>query len=574
MQRMSRLFSQTLRAAPTEIDSAGYAYLLRAGFIRPMASGIFSLLPLGKRSISKIESVLREEMNSIGGQEVCMPVIQPADLWKETGRWFSIGDELGRFKDKNQRDMVLAMTHEEAVADLVRNEIRSYKQLPALIYHLQTKWRDDPRPRAGLIRVREFTMLDSYSLDADWDGLEKAYQQHYDAYFRIFERLGLPVIAVKSDTGMMGGKIAHEFMYLNPIGEDTLMLCDKCGYAANRQVATFRKPVPPKLDTPDMEEVSTPHASTIAELAEFLNIPTEATAKAVFFATPSSSGEMPGIVFAIVRGDMEVNETKLANLTGASEFRPATDDEIKRVGAIPGYASPVGVKKRSDLAVVVDDLIAASSGLTAGANREGYHIRNVLYGRDYQADIVGDISAAREGDSCPECGASLKAVRAIEVANIFQLGTRYSDALNCTFTDEQGKLNPVIMGSYGIGVGRLLGCLAENCHDDRGLALPVNVAPYSVHMVVLSSKNMDVMGQAVEIAQNIEKTGMDVLLDDRVESAGVKFNDADLIGAPYRVTVSERTLSQNAVELKGRMDPSPRVVPLMDLVYEFHQHKM
>ncbi len=574
MQRMSQLFSQTLRAAPADIDSAGYAFLLRAGYIRPMASGIFNLLPLGKRSIGKIEAVLRKEMDAIGGQEVSMPVVQPADLWKETGRWFSIGDELGRFKDKNQRDMVLAMTHEEAVADIVRNEIRSYKQLPSLIYHIQTKWRDDPRPRAGLIRVREFTMLDSYSLDADWDGLERAYQAHYDAYFRIFDSLGLPVIAVKSDTGMMGGKIAHEFMYINPIGEDTLMLCDQCGYAANRQIATFQKPEPTKITTPEMEEVATPYTSTIADLADFLNIPTDATAKAVFFSASTASGKESGIVFAVVRGDMEVNETKLANITGMSEFRPATDDEIKRIGAVPGYASPVGLKKQSDLTIIVDDLIVNSCGLVAGANKEGYHLRNVLFGRDYRADLAGDITAAREGDGCPECGASLKAVRAVEVANIFQLGTRYSDALNCTYTDEQGKQKPVIMGSYGIGVGRLLGCMAENFHDERGLLLPVNVAPYSVHMVVLPGRSIDVLGQAVEIAQNIEKTGMDILLDDRAESAGVKFNDADLIGSPFRVTVSERTLTQNAVEIKRRKDSSVRIIPLSELSKELQQNKM
>ncbi len=574
MQRMSRLFSQTLRSAPAEIDSAGYAFLLRAGFIRPMASGIFSLLPLGRKSITRLETILREEMNAIGGQEVSMPVVQPADLWKDTGRWYSIGDELARFKDKNQRDMVLAMTHEEAVADLIRTEIRSYKQLPSLIYHIQTKWRDDPRPRAGLIRVREFTMLDSYSLDADWEGLETAYRAHYDAYFRIFERAGLPVIAVKSDSGMMGGKIAHEYMYITPIGEDTLMLCDRCGYSANRQVAAFRKPVPEKGDIQPVEEVATPHASTIAELAAYLNIPIEMTAKAVFFSAPSPYGESLKLIFAIVRGDMEVNETKLANLAGVSEFRPATDEEIKRAGAVPGYASPVGLKHRPDVVVVVDELIPACGGLTAGANREGYHLRNVLYGRDYQADVVGDITAAREGDGCPECGAPFRAVRAVEVANIFQLGTRYSDALNCTFTDPDGKLKPVIMGSYGIGVGRLLGCLAEHYHDERGLTLPEAVAPYPVHMVILPGRNMDVIGRAEEIARELEAVNLEVMLDDRTDSAGVKFNDADLIGAPYRVTVSERTLAQEAVELKKRLESAPRVIPLGDLRYEFHQNGM
>ena len=333
-----------------------------------------------------------------------MPVVQPAELWQETGRWSTIGSEMGRFKDKNQRDMVLAMTHEEAVSDLVRGEIRSYKQLPQLIYHIQTKWRDDPRPRAGLIRVREFTMLDSYSLDKDWEGLEIQYQAHYSAYERIFRRCGLPIISVKSDTGMMGGKIAHEFMYLSPIGEDTLVLCDQCGYAANRQTAKFRRPKNTNEPLQNLQKVATPHTTTILDLANYLQIPAEKTAKAVFFMAQQPSKEKLLFVFVIVRGDMDVNETKLMNILGATDLRPATDDEIKNTGAVPGYASPIGLRFTEDVTVVVDELIPDCVNLAAGANEEGYHFINTNYGRDYSANMVSDVVNVREGDACPDCG--------------------------------------------------------------------------------------------------------------------------------------------------------------------------
>ncbi|MDL1886142.1 proline--tRNA ligase, partial [Anaerolineae bacterium CFX8] len=400
---MSQLFSQTLREAPGDAEIASHQLLLRAGFIRPLAAGIFSYLPLARRALTKIENIVREEMDAIGGQEITMPVVHPADIWKETGRWQAIGPEMGRFQDRAGRDMVLAMTHEEVVGDLVRKEIRSYRQLPALLYHIQTKWRDEPRSRAGLIRVREFTMKDSYSLDADWDGLDKQYRAHYTAYFRIYNRCGLDVIAVKSDTGMMGGRLAHEFMYLTPIGEDTLLVCDGCGYAANREVARFKKPELPHEVPLPLEKVPTPGTTTIESLAKFLELPAAKTAKAVFMmAAVSESGQdTEKFVLAIVRGDMEANETKLANAVKAKAMRPATEDEIRAAGAVPGYGSPVGVK---NALVVVDDLIPMSPNLVGGANEEGYHFLNVTYGRDYSADVVADIAAAREGDACPECG--------------------------------------------------------------------------------------------------------------------------------------------------------------------------
>lgn len=555
--RLSRLFSQTLREIPAEAEVSSHQMLVRAGYIRQLGAGIFSYLPLAYRVMNNIMNIMREEMNAIGGQELLMPVVQPAEVWKETGRYYQIGSEMGRFKDKTGHDMVLAMTHEEVVSDLVRGIIHSYRQLPALIYHLQTKWRDDPRPRAGLIRVREFIMLDSYSLDADWEGLDAQYDEHYDAYFRIFKRCGLPTEAVRSDDGMMGGKEAHEYMYLTPIGEDSLLFCDACGYSANRQVAVSRKPQPEAEELLPIEKVATPGTSSIEALAAFLEIPAAKTAKAVFFTghfMDEMGKERDELVFAVVRGDMEVNETKVANLVKASELRPATDEEIRASGAAPGFASPVGL---SGVKVVVDELVTRSPNLVAGANEEGYHLRNVNYGRDYTAELAADITAVRDGDGCPECGAPLRLARGVEVGNIFKLGTRYSDALNCTFLDENGSSRPVIMGSYGIGVGRLMACVAEEHHDERGLVWPTSIAPYPVHLVVLPGREVDTNLIAAGVEGSLTAAGFEPLVDDREESAGVKFNDADLIGLPIRLTISERAFKQGGVDSSCAVPEKP-----------------
>ena len=570
--RLSHLFSQTLREAPADSDVVSHLLLVRAGYINQLGTGIFSYLPLAQRSLKKIMQIMREEIDGIGGQEICMPVVQPAEVWKETGRYYQIGSEMGRFKDKTGHDMVLAMTHEEIVADLVRNIIQSYRQMPALVYHLQTKWRDDPRPRAGLIRVREFTMLDSYSLDADFAGLDRQYQAHYDAYFRIFERCGLPVVAVQSDTGMMGGKMAHEYMYLTAIGEDSLLFCDGCGYSANRQVARLQKPLPAAEAQLPLQKIATPHSSSIEALAQFLKIPASKTAKAVFFTADLEGKDgQPGairFVFAVVRGDMEVNETKLGNLVHAKELRPASEEEILAVGAVPGYASPVGLK---DVLVIVDDLIPQCANLVAGANETGYHLLNVNYGRDFSATQVADICAAGEGSACPNCGQPMRLARGVEVGNIFKLGTRYSDALGCTFLDENGESKSVVMGSYGIGVGRLLACIAEAHHDERGLIWPESVAPFPVHLVVLPGKNIDTWNVAEQIENELTRAGWEPLLDDRAESAGVKFNDADLIGIPLRITVSERALKQGGVEFKRRSGGEAWIVPLENVLKEVTQ---
>ena len=562
--RLSQLFGETLREAPADAEFISHQLLVRAGYIRQLGAGIFSYLPLARRVMDKIEDIMREEMNAIGGQEMTMPVVHPAEVWKETGRWYQIGSEMGRMKDSTGRDMVLAMTHEEVVTDLVRDIIHSYRQLPALIYHIQTKWRDEPRSRGGLIRVREFTMKDSYSLDRDWEGLDKQYWAHYQAYFNIFNRCDLPTIAVESDVGMMGGKQAHEFMYLTPIGEDTLIICDACGYTANRQVATFRKPEPEPEAPQPLEKIPTPDTKTIEDLANFLGIPQSKTAKAVFMVATITEGQedVQKFVFAVVRGDMELNETKLANAVKAKELRPAHEEEIRAIGAEPGYGSPIGIR-RENVIVVVDDLAAKSPNLAAGANEEGYHYLNVNYGRDFTADIVADIVAAADGYACPECGAPLRSVRGVEVGNIFKLGTRYSAAMGALFQDKDGQRKPVIMGSYGIGVGRLMASVVEEHHDDYGIIWPMTIAPYQVHIVALKG-GYEV---AEQLYQALQDAGVEVLYDDRAEpSPGEKFNDADLIGIPLRLTVGGRSLKKGGVELKRRAEREISLVPVDEVV--------
>ena len=566
--RMSSLLSQTLREPPSDAEITSHQLLVRAGYIRQLAAGIFTAMPLAKRSLTKIENIMRDEMNKIGGQEMSMPVVHPAEIWQVTGRWEKTGPEMGRFKDRNGRDMVLAMTHEEAVADIIKDEIQSYRQLPIMIYHIQTKWRDDPRPRAGLIRVREFTMKDSYSLDRDWEGLDLQYANHYQAYFNIFGRCKVPVITVESDVGMMGGNMAHEYMYLNPVGEDTLLLCDECGYSANRQIAEFQKVVAADEKAQKRKKVATPEMKTIADLAVFLDIPESKTAKAVFMIAVFQDGEeeREQLVFAILRGDMELNETKLVNAVGAKNLRPAEEAEIIASGAVPGYASPVGLK---NILVVVDDLIPGSPNLVAGANEDGYHFINVNYKRDYKADIVADIAAAQDGDACPNCGAAMRAVRGIEVGNIFKLGTWYSEAVGATFQDADGSEKPVVMGSYGIGSGRLLASIVEEYNDKYGLIMPISVAPYEVHLVELvgakdeSDKVREIAGQ---LYNDLREAGLEVLFDDRDESPGVKFNDADLIGVPLRITVGNRALKEGGVEVKLRHQSDKNLVPLDKVV--------
>jgi len=565
--RLSQAFGTTLREDPAGSEAASHALLVRAGFIRQLGQGLFSYLPLARRSFLKIEGILRAAMDAIGGQEVTMPVVHPAEVWKATGRWDSVGAEMARFKDRRDRDLVLAMTHEEVMADLCRSEVRSYRQLPRLVYHIQTKFRDDPRPRAGLIRVREFTMKDSYSLDADAAGLDVQYKAHFQAYHDIFARCGLPVTAVGADVGMMGGSMAHEFMYLTPVGEDTLILCGSCGYAANRQVARFRK-TPGAAQSPrPARRAATPDCSTIEDLSKLLDVPRSATAKAVFLMAScrGDGGARERFVFAVVRGDMEVNETKLAAVARAESLRPATEEEIRAVGAVPGYASPVGLSRAAprplDFLVVADDAVPQSPNLVAGANEAGFHLLDVNVPRDWEPDLTADIAAAGEGDGCPTCGKPLAAVRGVEVGNIFKLGTRYSAAVGAVFLDADGAERPVVMGSYGIGLGRLLACIAEEHHDERGLRCPVSVAPYHVHLVSLGAAGTPAMAAAEAAYRALGEAGIEVLFDDRAESPGVKFADADLIGVPLRLTASAKSLAAGGLELKRRDRAEKTIVP-------------
>ena len=546
--RLSHLFFSTLRDDPADVEMPSHRLLLRAGYIRPLGSGIYSLLPLGKRVNDRVEQIIREEQDRIGGQEMEMPVVHPADVWRASGRYDAIGQELTRFKDRNGRDMVLAMTHEEVVGILLADLVKSYRQLPIQVYHFQTKWRDEPRARAGLIRVREFVMKDAYSCDRDAAGLDASYQLQNDAYVRTFERLGLKTVAVSSDVGIMGGTEAREFMVLNPAGEDTLVLCEACGYAANRQVAHIEHPAAAAEQLLPREEVATPGTTTIATLARFLDIPESKTAKAAFFVAGDGR-----LVTAIVRGDLEVNETKLANAVGASTgLRPATVEEIKAAGMEPGYGSPIGAH---DTVVVVDEIVARSPNLVAGANREGHHFRNVNVGRDFEPDVVADIVNAREGDPCPVCGKPVILRNGIEVGNIFKLGTKFSDAAGATYLGEDGREHPIVMGSYGIGVGRNVACVVEDHHDEKGIVWPEEVAPYAAHLVALGA-NRD--PQVADVAERLHAVGeaagywRHILYDDRDESPGVKFTDAELLGMPWILTVSPRSLAAGGVEVTNR----------------------
>jgi len=546
--RLSHLFFTTLRDDPADAEMPSHRLLLRGGYVRQLGSGIYSLLPLGKRVNDRVEQIIREEQDRIGGQEMEMPVVHPADIWKASGRYDAIGPELTRFKDRNGREMVLAMTHEEVVGILLADLVRSYRQLPLQVYHFQTKWRDEPRSRGGLIRVREFVMKDAYSCDRDQAGLDASYEAQYGAYVRTFERLGLKTVVVSSDVGIMGGSQAHEFMVLNPAGEDVLVLCEHCGYAANRQVAVVPKPDPAPEDALPLEEIATPGTTTIATLAAFLGVGEDRTAKAAFFVAGDGR-----LVTAIVRGDHEVNETKLGNAARAiGGIRPATAEEIRAAGMEPGYGSPIGAH---DTVVVIDDLVARSPNLVAGANREGFHYRNVNVGRDLTADVTADITNAQEGDPCPNCGRPVILRNGIEVGNIFKLGTKFTDAAGASYLGEDGQAHPIVMGSYGIGVGRNVACVVEEHHDDKGIVWPAEVAPYAAHLVSIGAAKEPRVTEVAERLHTLAAEAGDrheILWDDRDESPGVKFTDAELLGMPWLLTVSPRSLAAGGIEVTER----------------------
>ena len=562
--RISTLFGRTLRETPADAEMASHKLLLRAGMIRPLSAGIYAYLPLGRRVMKKVEAILCQEMDAIGAQELLMPVVHPAEVWQASGRWDTVDDTMLRFQDRTGHDMALAMTHEEVVAYLLRREVESYRQLPAVIYHIQTKFRDERRPRGGLIRVREFSMKDAYSVHADVADLEAFYPIMIGAYHRIFARCELDPIAVEADSGMMGGSASHEFILPNAGGEDTIVLCDACDYAANTERATFVKPpFSPAGDAggkdgghgTQIQEVATPDCKTIEDVARFVGVPTAQTLKAVFFATQQAE---PQLIFAVIRGDLEVNEVKLSNAIGGLPLRPAEEDEIRAVGAVPGYASPIGVRGAR---VIADDSVHLGSDFVVGANRKGYHLTGVNYGRDFTASVVTDIALARAGDRCPRCNGTLRIERGIELGHCFKLGTRYTAPANITYLDADGADHPIVMGSYGIGVGRLIAAIVEEHHDDNGICWPESVAPFQVHIVSLVQEP-DQVAQAEALYERLWAAGIETLYDDRIgPSAGVKFNDADLIGCPLRLTVSRRSIKNGGVEAKWRVKGEREVIP-------------
>lgn len=555
--RFSHLLGRTLRQAPTEAESASHKLLLRAGMVRQLAAGIYSYLPLGYRVLHKVKRIMREEMDAIGGQQVELPVLHPAELWKETGRWYAVGPEMMRLKDRADRDFVLGMTHEEVITDLARREVRSYRQLPFMAYQIQTKVRDEPRPRGGLVRLREFLMKDGYSFHADYQDLDSYYPEVYQAYLNIFARSGLTVIPVEADPGMMGGTGSHEFVMLSATGEDTFMLCDRCAYAANLERAEFGKPAPlvPTTDQP-VEPVSTPGVKTIEQLAQFLGVHAGQTLKAVMYA----EGER--LVCSVIRGDLNINEAKLARALGTAHFHLATDEELRARGIHAGYLSPVGL---TGVFVVADDSVREDTEYLAGANQPDAHLRHVRFGRDFHADVVADIAEAREGDPCPRCGGKLHAERGIEAGHTFKLGTKYSAAMGATFLGADGQERPIIMGCYGIGLDRLIAAVVEQNHDERGIVWPRSVAPFDIHLVALGVDDPTLAAYAEGVYRELVQAGNEVLFDDREETPGVKFNDADLIGLPLRVTVSPRTMRQDQVELKPRLAKEFQLVPRLEL---------
>jgi prolyl-tRNA synthetase len=550
--RLSNLLGRTLREAPGEADQIGHQLALRAALVRPFAPGSFAMLPLGMAAARRIEAIMHEELARVGAQELRTPVVQSASLWEQTGRYAQYGPQMLKLADRSERALVVAPTHEEAIAELARREIGSYRQLPALVYQIHTKYRDEIRTKGGLMRMREFTMLDAYTLDADDAGLDAAYERVAVAFERIFKRCGVRFVAVEASAGEMGGREPREYMALSQSGEDTLAICAACGYAANVEVAETGKGQGDKgaAGPAPMEEVATPGTATIADLAVFLGIPESATAKAVFFDTPER-----GLVFAVIRGDLEVSEPKLLAAAKASDLRPATPEQIAAAGAVAGYASPVGL---AGVFVVADPSVVEAGGLVAGANRAGYHLRNVTHGRDWSATVVADIAGVRAGDPCVRCGAPLALEKGVEIGHIFKLGTRYTEALGATYLDERGAARPVVMGSYGIGVERLMQIVIEQHHDERGIVWPAAVAPADVQILALG-KGEAPRAEAARLYDELAGAGLRALLDDRDETAGVKFNDADLIGLPVRLVVGEKLLAAGEVELKPRAGEPLRV---------------
>jgi len=555
--RSSQLFGKTLRQAPGDAETISHKLLTRAGFIQQIAAGIFSFQPLGNRSITKIRNIIRDEMDRAGGQEINMPVVQPRSLWEESGRAETFVPPLATFQDKRDRQMIIAPTHEETATAMARAGVTSYRDLPFTIYQIQTKFRDETRPRGGLLRVREFEMKDAYSFDADEEGMDRSFQSMVAAYKRIFKRCGLEVIMVEADSGGIGGKDSNEFVLLTDSGEDTILMSNESDYAANVEKASFIKKAFPIGDLGEVEEFATPGIKTIDELAKAESVSKSKTAKAVFY---SVDGE---IVVVTIRGDYEVNDTKLRNQLGGSEPRLATPEEVKAAGLVSGSASAVGLEGMKS---VVDDSITMGSNYLAGANKEGFHLRNVNLGRDFKADILADIAEAKKGYLSPDGKGKLVAKRGIEIGHVFKLGNVYSSKMGADYTNEDGEQNEILMGCYGIGVGRILAAAIESNHDDFGMVLPRAIAPYDVYLAGLNLNDADIAGKAEQIYEALQDAGYDVLFDDRDTPPGVKFKDADLIGIPARVVISSRSLENGGVEVKSRTSKDSEIVSETDVL--------
>lgn len=569
--KLSQVFGKTLRDAPADAEMVSHQLLIRANFVRPAGAGIYTFMPFGYRVIRKIWDIMTEEMDAIGGQEMWMPNLHPAALWEASGRRAQM-DVLMEVQAGGSREYVLSATHEEVVVDLALREIESYRDLPRFVYHISKKFRDEPRARGGLLRLREFVMKDAYTLDPNEAALDEFYPRIIKVYFNIFQRCGVTALAVNADVGAMGGKTSQEFVVPHSQGEDTFITCTACDYAANVEAAEFVREGEKPAELASLQKVATPDCTTIAEVAAFVGVPTRQTIKAVFYWwTPPGAPEADGrLVFALVRGDLEINEVKLSNALGGGLLRAATEDEIRAAAAVPGYASAIGLDVATEPAapgvyVIADLSIEAGGNFVVGANEAGYHFTGANYPRDFSVSQTADIAQADTGHRCPRCGGRIAARRAIEAGHCFKLGTRYSAAVDATYLDENGQPQLIYMGSYGIGLDRLMAIIVELHHDEQGIIWPASVAPYDVHLLHLG-RGSEVAETAERLYRELTAAGLDVLYDDRDASAGVKFNDADLIGVPWRVTVGARGLAEGVVEVKRRDGAEREQVALADLV--------
>lgn len=553
--RVSKMFAPTLREVPAEAEVVSHQLMLRAGFLRKSAGGMYNYLPLAWRVLKKIENIVREEMDASGAQELLMPIVQPAEIWQESGRWGVYGEEMFRLKDRHNREFCLGPTHEEMVTSLIRGDVRSYRQLPMNVYQIQNKFRDERRPRFGLMRGREFIMKDAYSFDRDEAGLDVSYKLMYDAYTRIFTRCRLTFRPVEADSGAIGGSGSHEFMVIADSGEAEIVYCNECDYAANVEKAEMHVIEAPEEEAKAVEEVKTPDCKTIADVCAYLNLPVDKSVKAVAFNSEK------GLIMCFVRGDHEVNEIKVINTVGVNEVEMAEESLLTAAGTVGGYMGPVGIDPEKTI-VVVDSTVMKMHNICCGANKEGYHLLNVNPGRDFTPTYVADIRLIQEGDPCPHCGGKVSKARGIEVGQVFKLFTKYSEAMHATFLDENGKEKPMVMGCYGVGVSRTMAAAIEQNNDKDGMIWPVAIAPYEVLVVPVNTKDEASTQKAEAIYEELKKAGVEAVIDDRNERPGVKFKDADLIGYPLRVVVGPKTLAEGKLEVKVRKTGEVQMLPL------------